>query len=535
MSDNGGIMKRITPNTELPEEMLTLEDEAVRKEKERVNNVDPRRQVMYVKGLRKVFNDQPDWYKTMTCNRSKPVHAVRGVTWASDRGMVFGLLGVNGAGKTTSFKMMCGILTPTEGEVRILGIDVVQDKKRARQFIGYCPQFDALVENLSVQEQLYLYARMKGLSGPDCDLAVASKIKEMQLTEYIDRQSGALSGGNKRKLSVAMAIIGEPPVIFLDEPSTGMDPFARRFMWGVIQDVADKREQSVVVLTTHSMEEAQALCSKIGIQVDGQLRCYGSAQQIKDVYGHGYEALLKFKPCTKEVIAAEAEKYNIVVGAAPAPQAGMKLQIADLASTVDKVYILNNLNEKQAALNDPLQAEELAVSRQMKLRALAQKFNDLQKAPFFAALAPVVQASTFLEWSINHDRMCTTMEWLSSTFGEVKRTQMHLPTCRIRLLEMVSSNLGPLFEGFSEKKVELGIAQYSCEQSSLEQIFNDFAREQENNKMGAQAEETSSGTSFTMLPGGAAAPTTSAPPDWLRGRGFLWCPQAAQHEHYVAP
>merc|ERR1719330_1440177 len=140
--------------------------------------------------------------------------------------------------------------------------------------------------------------------------AVEGKLEEMQLRMYVDRRSGTLSGGNKRKLSVAIALIGEPPIVFLDEPSTGMDPFARRFMWKVIDDVAERRKKSVVVLTTHSMEEGEALCSKIAIQVDGQLNCFGSVQQVKGRYGTGYEVPVKFKPLSDEIRAATASVWE---------------------------------------------------------------------------------------------------------------------------------------------------------------------------------------------------------------------------------
>ena len=118
--------------------------------------------------------------------------------------------------------------------------------------------------------------------------------------------------GNKRKLSVGIALIGEPPIIFLDEPSTGMDPFARRFMWGVIDDVAEKRKKSVVVLTTHSMEEGEALCSKIAIQVDGQLNCFSSVQQVKGTYGTGYEVPMKCKPVSPALYQASEEVFRRV-------------------------------------------------------------------------------------------------------------------------------------------------------------------------------------------------------------------------------
>merc|ERR1719433_1918598 len=119
--------------------------------------------------------------------------------------------------------------------------------------------------------------------------AVEAQIMSLDLKAYVSSFAGRLSGGNKRKLSVAMATIGEPPMVFLDEPSAGMDPVARRGMWSVVQNIADKRKKSVVILASHSMEEAEALCSRIAIQVDGQFRCLGTSQQIKSKYGQGLE------------------------------------------------------------------------------------------------------------------------------------------------------------------------------------------------------------------------------------------------------
>lgn len=123
------------------------------------------------------------------------------------------------------------------------------------------------------------------------------------MTEYRDKNAGTLSGGNKRKLSVAMALIGNPPVILLDEPSAGMDPEARRFMWGVIAKVSQQQKHSGVIITTHSMEEAEALCTKMGIQVEGGIfRCFGSSQHIKNKFATGYEIEVKFKSLTDNEI-----------------------------------------------------------------------------------------------------------------------------------------------------------------------------------------------------------------------------------------
>merc|ERR1719433_536300 len=132
--------------------------------------------------------------------------------------------------------------------------------------------------------------------------AVEAQIMSLDLKAYVSSRAGQLSGGNKRKLSVAMATIGEPPMVFLDEPSAGMDPVARRGMWSVIQNIAERRQKSVVILTTHSMEEAEALCSRIAIQVDGRFRCLGSAQEIKSGYGLGLELNVRLATPTLDEI-----------------------------------------------------------------------------------------------------------------------------------------------------------------------------------------------------------------------------------------
>ena len=131
--------------------------------------------------------------------------------------------------------------------------------------------------------------------------AVEDAISELNLTEYREKTAGSLSGGNKRKLSVAMAIIGSPPIILLDEPSSGMDPEARRFMWSVVEKMSQRDKKSAVILTTHSMEEAEALSTKMGIMARGGiLQCYGSSQHIKNKFSTGYELEIKIKNTTFE-------------------------------------------------------------------------------------------------------------------------------------------------------------------------------------------------------------------------------------------
>lgn len=195
---------------------------------------------------------------------------------------------------------MTGEYGPTHGKVHVGGINVSSDMAAARYKIGYCPQFDALSELLTGREHLELYARIKGIPKKYIPDFVEQKLREMDLKQYENVRAGTYSGGNKRKLSVAMACIGNPPVVFLDEPSAGMDPGARKNMWGVINAI--KFKKTSIILTTHSMEEAEALCERIGIMVDGRFRCLGSSVHIKNKFGKGYEFDIKVKSPEPQLI-----------------------------------------------------------------------------------------------------------------------------------------------------------------------------------------------------------------------------------------
>ena len=180
-------------------------------------------------------------------------------------------------------------------------VDVHKQPRKAFKVMGYCPQvlpsylsflslcthyaqFDALWPDITAREHLQTYGRIKGYSGDHLTLEVNSMLKKMSLENYSDKFAGDFSGGNKRKLSVAIALLCDPKIVYLDEPSTGMDPASRRFMWSII---AESMQSRAVVLTTHSMEEADALCTRIGIMVNGRLECLGSSQHLKSKFGKG--------------------------------------------------------------------------------------------------------------------------------------------------------------------------------------------------------------------------------------------------------
>ncbi|KAM8886615.1 ATP-binding cassette sub-family A member 2 [Spinachia spinachia] len=217
-------------------------------------------------------------------------------------GECFGLLGVNGAGKTTTFKMLTGDECTTGGEAFIGGNSILKDLLRVQQSIGYCPQFDALFDDLTAREHLELYTRLRGIPWKDQGRVVQWALEKLKLSKYADKPAATYSGGNKRKLSTAIALIGYPSLIFLDEPTTGMDPKARRFLWNLILDVI-KTGRSVV-LTSHSMEECEALCTRLGIMVNGRFKCLGSIQHLKNRFGDGYMITVRTKISSnvKEVV-----------------------------------------------------------------------------------------------------------------------------------------------------------------------------------------------------------------------------------------
>ena len=225
-----------------------------------------------------------------------PIMAVKQASFGLDYGECFALLGVNGAGKSTTFKSLTRDITPTTGEITVQGFNIQQQFQDARKLIGYCPQHDAIFPKLTVEETLKFYALVKGIRTHKIRGVIEKAIRDLNLKDHRNKLAGTLSGGNKRKLSVAMALIGNPPIILLDEPSAGMDPEARRFMWQVVEKISQRDKRSAVILTTHSMEEAEALSTKLGIMVRGGVfRCFGSSQHIKNKFGVGYEVEIKVK------------------------------------------------------------------------------------------------------------------------------------------------------------------------------------------------------------------------------------------------
>uniref|UniRef100_A0A8C5FEU4 ABC transporter domain-containing protein n=1 Tax=Gadus morhua TaxID=8049 RepID=A0A8C5FEU4_GADMO len=205
--------------------------------------------------------------------------------------LCFGLLGINGAGKTTTFKMLTGDIPVSGGEAYLNGYSIRSEMSLVHQNMGYCPQFDGIDDLLTGREHLQFYARLRGVPEKEVAMVAEWGIQKLGLVKYSNKSAGTYSGGNKRKLSTAMALIGCPPVIFLDEPTTGMDPKARRFLWDCILSIL--KDGRSVILTSHSMEECEALCTRMAIMVNGRFKCLGSIQHLKSRFGDGYTVVVR--------------------------------------------------------------------------------------------------------------------------------------------------------------------------------------------------------------------------------------------------
>ncbi|GFR62998.1 ATP-binding cassette sub-family A member 1 [Elysia marginata] len=265
-----------------PKSRLDRDDVDVAREKQRVLNGAAQDDVLRLEGLSKVY-----WRP----GRKGKMTAVDQLYVGVPKGQCFGLLGVNGAGKSTTFKMLTGDVTVTQGDAFVNNYSVCTDMVQVRKFMGYCPQFDALDPLLTGREHLEFYARVRGISPTNVKSVAEWAIRKLGLLRHADKISSSYSGGNKRKLSTAIALIGNPPIIFLDEPTTGMDPGARRFLWNCINSIV-KAGRSVI-LTSHSMEECEALCNRLAIMVNGNFQCLGSIQHLKNRFGNGYTIILR--------------------------------------------------------------------------------------------------------------------------------------------------------------------------------------------------------------------------------------------------
>jgi ABC-type multidrug transport system ATPase subunit len=270
-------------NRENDHDILSSEDADSKHERNTVYNLERSSYYKYpliIKDIRKVypgFGGRPKKVATKKfCLRIK-------------KGELFGLLGPNGAGKTTLISMLTGLYRPDAGNAWVAGFDIKNQLDQVQLQMGVCPQFDILWSDLTIEEHLLFYARIKGISPKDEKAMVKKAMQEVYLERFSKFKVTQLSGGMKRRLSVAISLVGDPKIVYLDEPSTGLDPENRRQLWDILAEIRGSR---AVMLTTHSMEEADVLCNRIGIVTDGTLRCIGPQVRLKTLYGGGYHLFI---------------------------------------------------------------------------------------------------------------------------------------------------------------------------------------------------------------------------------------------------
>lgn len=212
----------------------------------------------------------------------KDIRAVDNLELDIREGELFALLGVNGAGKTTTIKMLCCITTPTSGDATLNGKSIAQNADEVKKIIAVSPQETAVAPNLSVEENLNLMCGVHGFDTQKTKQKTAEMIEEFNLDRIRKKKAGKLSGGWQRRLSIAMALISEPQILFLDEPTLGLDVIARSELWDTIRELKGKM---TIILTTHYMEEAEELSDRIGVMKDGHLLAVGTSQELKDKTG----------------------------------------------------------------------------------------------------------------------------------------------------------------------------------------------------------------------------------------------------------
>ena len=212
----------------------------------------------------------------------KDVVAVDHLDLTIRQGEIFSLLGVNGAGKTTAIKMLCGLTRPTSGEAFVGGFSVIDETGKVKELIGVSPQETAVAMGLSVKENLEFICKIYGFSREKTAMTTEEMTKAFQLSSVLNRKAGKLSGGYQRRVSIALALMGEPEILFLDEPTLGLDVVARHRLWEVILALKGK---ITIVLTTHYLEEAKALSDRVGIMKNGRLLALGSVDEINRSMG----------------------------------------------------------------------------------------------------------------------------------------------------------------------------------------------------------------------------------------------------------
>ncbi|XP_048321587.1 ABC transporter A family member 1 isoform X2 [Ziziphus jujuba] len=432
--DNSSFSEPLLKSSSQADTLDVDEDRDVKTERNRVLSGSIDNAIIYLRNLRKVYPGG---------KRQGSKVAVDSLTFSVQEGECFGFLGTNGAGKTTTLSMLSGEESPTDGTAFIFGKSIISNPKAARKHV------------------------------------VMEKLLEFDLLKHANKPSFCLSGGNKRKLSVAIAMIGDPPIVILDEPSTGMDPIAKRFMWEVISRISTRRGKTAVILTTHSMNEAQALCTRIGIMVGGRLRCIGSPQHLKTRFGNHLE--LEIKPI--EVSYADMENLCRVI----------QERLFDIPS-----HPRSLLGDLEVCIggNDSIRSEasvaEISLSREMII-IIGRWLGNEERVKTLVSSKPIsdgvfseqlseqlirdggIPLPIFSEWWLLKEKFSAIESFVFSSFPDAIFQVCNGLSIKYQLPYGEGLSLADVFGHLEGNRNQIGIAEYSISQSTLETIFNHFA------------------------------------------------------------
>lgn len=229
------------------------------------------------------MSNQPAFKAIKVSKYFGEVHALSEVSLSSEQGKIFGLLGPNGAGKTTLVNMLSTLTEPTAGKLEVLGVDVINNPNQVRKLIGLAGQFAAIDEYLTGEENIYMVARLYHLSAKEAKIRTKKLLEELSLADAAKRQVRTYSGGMRRRLDLGASLVGHPKVLFLDEPTTGLDPRTRSELWDIIRDLVN--EGTSILLTTQYLEEADELADHIAVIDHGKLIAQGTSRQLKSQLG----------------------------------------------------------------------------------------------------------------------------------------------------------------------------------------------------------------------------------------------------------
>jgi ATP-binding cassette, subfamily A (ABC1), member 3 len=396
-------------------------------------------------------------------------HQRHHITQLTNSCVVFVLIG-----KTTTMQMLTAEFPPSSGDATLAGFSVTQEPEKTRRRVGYCPQFDAHFANMTGREHVELYATIKGVPKKLVKEASVHKLAEVGLSpEDSDRLSAGYSGGMKRRLSLACATIGQPQIVFLDECSTGVDPVARREIWQMVSDMVTggncpPEERPSVILTTHSMEECEALCPNIGIMAGGKLRCLGSAQHLKSKFGQGYQVEMKIKAVEQSDsdYLANYAKIAAAVGASTTPAQEEEGGIVFYLDLEKSKFALQSLT------NDDY------------LSGMIIQNNAQAYIVYREASSPTgVGLHELTNFATNELRMRSLNDFVAESYPNslVRERQDQKARYEVSSQGVKIANIFASIEG---NKDRLLVAEYGVSQTSLEQVFNMHAAVAEKLKHG---------------------------------------------------